>query len=147
MNLFLLSRHRLVVRGIVVLLCINTTSAFAAGPVSDYGNVLVALRSAKIVKVLVDLNRCSSASTGKAGPPVAGGLVINAFNVVPGKGILFSDVHQILDPLGKPVTEYIRYDFSEDNELVLAVTRLSANGPSREDVLVCTVPAGARFVW
>jgi hypothetical protein len=74
-------------------------------------------------------------------------LVINAFNVVPGKGIYFSDIHQTLDSAGKPVTEYIRYDFGEDNKLTLAVTRLSANGPSREDVLVCMVPAGARFVW
>jgi VirK protein len=147
MNLFFRTRYPLIVAGIVALLAISTAAAFAADPVSSYREVLAALRSEKVVKVLVDLDHCSSAGSGKAGPPVEGGLVINAFNVVPGKGILFSDTHQTLDPAGKPITEYMRYDFSEDNKLTLTVTRLSANGPSREDVLVCAVPAGARFVW
>ena len=142
-----LGRRRLLVGCTAALLRVSTLFAFAADPASTYGNVLVALQSEKVVKVLVDLKRCSSPGSGKAGPPVKGGLVINAFNIVPGKGILFSDVHQSLDSAGKPVTEYIRYDFSEDDKLTFILTRLSAGGLSKDDVLVCTVPDGARFVW
>jgi len=122
-------------------------SAFAADPISGYGDVLAALQSEKVVKVLVDLDRCGTAGTGKAGPPVKAGLVINAFNVVPGKGILFSDIHQTLDSSEKPITEYIRYDFGKDSELTLTITQLPADGPSSRDVFVCNVPVAARFVW
>jgi len=111
MNLYRLSRYYFSIGSIVALLCLSTASAFAADPISGYGDVLAALQSAKNVKVLVDRDRCSTVGTGKAGPPGKGDLVINAFNVVPGKGILFSDIHPTLDSSVKPVAEYIRYDF------------------------------------
>jgi hypothetical protein len=132
--------------GILALRCLTIGPALAADPVSSYRDVLAALQSEKVVKVVSDLNRCTTAD-GKAGPPVQGGLVINGFNVVPARGILFSDVHLTLDPAGRPLTEYIRYDFGEDNKLTLTVTRLSADGTAKEDIFVCAVPAAARFVW
>src|SRR5690349_2381810 len=103
MNLYLLSRYCFPIGGIVALLCSSTASAFAADPISSYGDVLAVLRSAKVVKVLVDLDCCSTVGSGKSGPPVKGGFVINAFNVVPGKGILFSDTHQSLFDCGRGI--------------------------------------------
>ena len=122
MNSYLPSRYYFSIGGIVALLCLSMASAFAADPISGYGDSLAALQSEKVVKVLVDLDRCGTAGTGKSDPPVKGGLAINAFNVVPGKGILFSDMHPTLNSSEKPVTEYIRYDFSEDNKRTLTVT-------------------------
>jgi len=120
--------------------------AYAAGPTSTFSSVLEALRSANTVKVIVDLQHCHLPD-GRAGPQILGGLVINAFNVVPAKGILFSDVHDTLDPSGKPVTAYIRYDFAEDGDLTLTVTRIPADGKRTEDSFLCPVPGGATFVW
>jgi hypothetical protein len=131
----------------IILGLLASNSAGAADAPSNYGDVLLALQSAKTVKVVVDLHQCSQLGGSKAGPSVLGGLVINAFNVVPNKGILFSDVHHTLDSQGIPVTAYIRYDLAESGELTLTVTRLSENGTRKEDVYVCPVPGGAKFVW
>src|ERR1700761_131819 len=120
---------------------------YAADPASTFSKVLAALQTTDTVKVIVDLQRCHLHDGGAEGPPVLGGLVINAFNVVPGKGILFSDVHDTLDASGKPVTAYIRYDLAEDDELTLTVTRIPAEGKRTEYSLVCPVPDGARFLW
>jgi hypothetical protein len=135
------------VTAIIMLGWFLTNSAAAAGTRSTYSVVLEALQSAKTVKVIVDLHRCNLRDGGKAGPAVLGGLVINAFNVVPNKGILFSDVHHTLDSLGKPVTSYIRYDLTEDGDLTLTVTRLPENGARTDDAFLCPVPGGAKFVW
>jgi hypothetical protein len=121
--------------------------AAGANASSVYNDVLRALQNAKPVKVIVDLHRCKLKDGNKSGPAVLGGLVINAFNVVPNKGILFSDVHHTLDSLGKPVTAYIRYDLTQNNGLTLTVTRLSEGGPRKEDIFLCPVPGGATFIW
>jgi VirK protein len=112
-----------------------------------YNDVLGALQSARTVKVVVDLHQCKLKGGNKPGPAVLGGLVINALNVVPHKGILFSDVHHTLDSSGKPVTAYIRYDLTQNNELTLTVTRLSEGSPRKEDIFLCPVPGGAKFIW
>jgi hypothetical protein len=122
-------------------------AAYAAGSASAFSKVLAALQTADTVKVIVDLQHCHLRDGGANGPPVLGGLVINAFNVVPGKGILFADVHDTLDANGKPVTAYIRYDLAEDDQLALTVTRIPAGGKRTEDAFVCPVPDGARFLW
>jgi hypothetical protein len=114
---------------------------------SAYNDVLEALQSTKTVKVIVDLHRCNLVDGNKAGPPVLGGLVINAFNVVPKRGILFSDVHHTLDSQGNSVTAYIRYDLAPNNELTLTVTRLTVDGKRKEDFFLCPVPGGAKFIW
>jgi hypothetical protein len=127
--------------------CLAGNSAMGADVHSSYNDVLEALQSARVVKVIVDLHQCKLVNGNGAGPPVLGGLVINAFNVIPDKGILFSDVHQTLDPLGNPVTAYIRYVLAENSELTLTVTRFPENGARNEDAFLCPVPDGAKFVW
>ena len=81
----------------IILGLLASNSAMAGNARSNYGDVLLALQSAKTVKVVVDLHQCSLLGSSEAGPSVLGGLVINAFNVVPNKGILFSDVHHTLN--------------------------------------------------
>ncbi len=120
--------------------------AVEASARSVYNDVLEALQSSKTVKVIVDLRECDVLG-GNRGRAVLGGLVINAFNVVPNKGILFADVHHTLDSLGNPTTAYIRYDLAENDELTPTVTRLAMNGTRKEDAFVCPVPGGAKFIW
>jgi hypothetical protein len=124
-----------------------TETAFAEAQVPTYQDVLDALQSGKVVKVLTDLERCVAPESGKAGPRIQGGLQINAFIVVPEKGIFFSDLHQTLDVSGQPLTEYIRYNLGMDGNLTLTVTRQTAAGLVKQDPLVCRLTAGARFVW
>jgi hypothetical protein len=142
----LLRKVRLLTTGIWLGWLI-TNPAAGANTNSVYNDVLGALQSAKTVKVIVDLHECKLKDGNKSGPTVLGGLVINAFNVVPNKGILFSDVHHTLDSLGKSVTAYIRYDLTQNNELTLTVTRLSEGGARKEDIFLCPVPGGAKFIW
>jgi hypothetical protein len=114
---------------------------------STYRDVLQALQSAKTVKIVVDLHQCHLPGGTEAGPAVVGGLVISAFNVVPGKGILFSDIHSTLNPAGKPIADYIRYALAENNELTLTVTHISEEGARREESFRCPVPNAAKFIW
>jgi hypothetical protein len=127
-------------------LCAGAAPALAV-PATTYDGVLAALQSGKEVTVLTDLSRCTAEGTDKAGPPVEGGLVIHAFMVVPGRGIMFEDVHPMLNPSGKPVTEYITYDLAPDGTLSLAVARATAAGVVNRPTMVCKLPTGARFVW
>ena len=150
----MISRLSLSARGLIACAActLSVLSAIAAptraaSTTMKFDDVLAALQSGKTVKVLTNLSQCSTADTKKPGPPVQGGLQINSFMVVPGKGILFSDVHQALDVSEKPVTEYIRYTLGLDNRVTVAVTRLTAAGPVEQDPLVCGLSSGATFVW
>jgi hypothetical protein len=119
--------------------------AVGAEPMT-FDTVLAALQSGKTVKILTDLGQCST-SDNKPGPPLQGGLQINAFIVVPGQGILFSDTHQTLEASGQTVTEFIRYRLGSDNKVTVAFTRQTAAGIVSQDPLVCGLSNGARFVW
>jgi hypothetical protein len=76
-----------------------------------------------------------------------GGLSINAFVVLPGRGLLFSDVHQTLDEESQPVTEYIRYNLTTDDRLRVSLTRIVNSAVTQQENIVCQIPLGARFVW
>ena len=111
----------------------------AAAEASNYADVLSALQSGKAPTVLSDLGHCTNPETGKAGPAVQGGLRIQAFMVIPERGLLFADVHQTLDPSDQPVTEYIRYNLKPDGQMTLNVSRQTISGMAKEPVLVCAV--------
>jgi VirK protein len=149
MSRFSLSARGLITcaAGILIVLSSMAAPARAASATMTFNDVLAALQSGKTVKVLTNLSQCSTADTKKPGPPIQGGLQINSFMVVPGKGVLFSDVHQALDASEKPVTEYIRYTLGLDSKVTLAVTRLTAAGAVKQDPLVCGLSGGATFVW
>jgi hypothetical protein len=142
-----LSVGRMMVCAACILGGVNAmiTSTAAAEPMT-FDAVLAALQSGKTVKLLIDLSQCNTADN-KPGPPVQGGLQVNAFVVVPGKRISFSDTHQTLDASGQFVTEFIRYRLDQDNKVTVAVTRQTAAGIVTQDPLVCGLSAGARFVW
>ena len=76
-----------------------------------------------------------------------GGLFINTFIVLPGRGLFFSDVHQTLDEDNQPVTEYIRYNLTTDDRLRVLLTRIVNSAVAQQDSIVCQIPLGARFVW
>ena len=59
----------------------------AAAEASNYADVLSALQSGKAPTVLSDLGHCTNPETGKAGPAVQGGLRIQAFLVLPERGL------------------------------------------------------------
>jgi VirK protein len=118
-----------------------------ATELSTYADVLSALQSGKTVTVLTDLIHCENPEAGKAGPALQGGFRIQAFVVVPEKGLLFADVHQTLDPSDQPVTEYIRYNLTPDGQMTLNVRRQTTGGIVKQPPLVCQLAAGAQFVW
>jgi len=103
----------------------------AAAEAPSYADVLSALQSGKTVTVLTDLSHCADPETGKAGPALQGGLRIQAFLVVPEKGL----------------TEYIRYNLKPDGQMTLNVRRQTTTGMVKQPPLACQLAAGARFVW
>ncbi|MFQ3459500.1 VirK family protein [Bradyrhizobium sp. UFLA01-814] len=114
-----------------------------------YAEVLSALQDGKNVRVILDLNRCSTAEGGKPGPAVQGGLAIRAFRVSPQNGISFADAHQTLDGSGHPVTEYIRHSLGRDGKLTVRASKLAAGAAEavNQGEFVCELPDGAKFVW
>jgi VirK protein len=119
----------------------------AAAEASNYADVLSALQSGKVATVLTDLGHCTNSETGKADPTMQGGLRIQAFLVIPEKGLVFADVHQTLDPSDQPVTEYIRYNLKPDGQMTLNVRRQTTAGMKRQPELVCQLGVGVRFAW
>jgi VirK protein len=122
-------------------------SAAAEPAPSQYTEVVNALQTTKPVRLLTDLGQCANESVGQPGPSLQGGLSINAFVVVPGRGLFFSDVHQTLDEDNQPVTEYIRYNLMTDDRLRVSLTRIVNSAVAKHDDIVCQIPLGARFVW
>jgi hypothetical protein len=114
---------------------------------SQYTEVVNALQTTKPVRLLTDLGRCVNEGAGKHGPLLQGGLSINTFVVLPGRGLFFSDVHQTLDGENQPVTEYVRYNLTTDDRLRVSLTRIVNSEVAKQDIIVCQMPLGARFVW
>jgi len=114
---------------------------------SQYTDVVNALQTTRPVRLLTDLDQCANESEGKPGPSLHGGLSINTFVVLPGRGLFFSDVHQTLDEDYQPVTEYIRYNLTTDDRLRVSLTRIVNSAVAKQDSFVCRIPLGARFVW
>jgi VirK protein len=125
----------------------DSAIAVAQSAESSYAEVISALQTAKPVKLLTDLGQCQYENTGKPGPSLQSGLSINAFIVLPGRGVFFSDVHQTLNEANLPVTEYVRYNLTTDNQLKVRLTHLENSAAIKQDVIVCLSPLGARFVW
>ncbi|WP_244470516.1 VirK family protein [Microvirga vignae] len=123
--------------------------AKADEPSPKYAEVLNALQAGKNVKVILDLNRCTTADGGKPGPAVQGGLVISAFRVTAQNGISFANAHQTLDSSGHPVTEYIRHNLSREGKLTVRASKLAAGAAEavNQGEFVCELPDGAKFVW
>jgi len=114
---------------------------------SQYTDVVNALQTTRPVRLLTDLGQCANESEGKPGPALQGGLSINTFVVVPGRGLFFSDVHQTLDEDNQPVTEYVRYNLMPDDRLRVLLTRIVNSAVAKQDALVCQIPRGAWFIW
>ena len=91
---------------------------------SQYTDVVNALQTTKPGRLLTDLGQCANASAGQPSPSLQGGLTINTFIVLPGRGLFFSDVHQTLDEEDQPVTEYVRYNLTPDDQLRVSLTRI-----------------------
>ncbi|WP_342723647.1 VirK family protein [Bradyrhizobium sp. B097] len=141
-------RHLLFVVSLLAATNVSTI-AKADEPSPKYDAVLSALRSSSNVKLLLDLSRCTTVEGGKPGPPLQGGLMIRSFGVTAQHGIIFADVHQTLDSLGHPVTEYIHHSLSRDGKLTVQAATLAQGAAEVEDQgkFVCELPDGARFVW
>ena len=122
-------------------------SAVAEPAQSQYTDVVNALQTTRPVRLLTDLDQCANESEGKPGPSLHGGLSINTFVVLPGRGLFFSDVHQTLDEENQPVTEYIRYNLTTDDRLRVSLTRIVNSAVAKHDTIVCQIPLGARFIW
>ena len=122
-------------------------SAAAEPAPSQYTDVVNALQTTKPVRLLTDFGQCANESAGQPSLSLQGGLSINAFVVLPGRGLFFSDVHQTLDEENQPVTEYIRYNLTTDDRLRVSLTRIVNSAVAKQDSFVCRIPLGARFVW
>ena len=122
-------------------------SAVAEPAPSQYTDVVNALQTTKPVRLLTDFGQCANESAGQPSLSLQGGLSINAFVVLPGRGLFFSDVHQTLDEESQPVTEYIRYNLTTDDRLRVSLTRIVNSAVTKQENIVCQIPVGARFVW
>ena len=120
----------------------HSASAVAEPASSQYTDVVNALQTTKPVRLLTDLGQCRNESAGQPSPSLQGGLTINTFIVLPGRGLFFSDVHQ-----NQPVTEYVRYNLMTDDRLRVSLTRIVNSAAAQDDTIVCQIPLGARFVW
>jgi hypothetical protein len=78
----------------------------SSGPA--YEDVLDALQSGRTVRLLTSPSRCIDDRSGKPRAPALDGSQVNAFSVVPSKGIVFFDTQEVLDAAGRPVTEFVR---------------------------------------
>ena len=114
---------------------------------SQYTDVVNALQTTKPVRLLTDFGQCANESAGQPSVSLQGGLFINAFIVLPDRGLFFSDVHQTLDQDNQPVTEYIRYNLTTDDRLKVSLTRIVSSAVATQENMVCQIPLGARFVW
>ena len=122
-------------------------SAVAEPAPSQYTDVVNALQTTKPVRLLTDFGKCANESAGQPSLSLQGGLSINAFVVLPGRGLFFSDVHQTLDEESQPVTEYIRYNLMTDDRLRVSLTRMVNSAVTKQENMVCQIPLGAWFVW
>ena len=125
---------------------VNGASSAEPAP-SQYTDVVNALQTTRPVRLLTDLDQCANESEGKPGPSLHGGLSMNTFVVLPGRGLFFSDVHQTLDEESQPVTEYIRYNLTTDDRLRVSLTRIVNSAVTKQENIVCQIPLGARFIW
>jgi VirK protein len=116
-------------------------------PSPNYTSVIEALQGTRLVRLTTDLDECTYEDTGKPGPSLRSGIYVNAYIIVPNRGLYFSDVHQTLDETDQPVTEYVRYRLTVDGQLKLARIRAAGSVAVRQDTIVCGVPRGARFTW
>ncbi|MCA6111552.1 VirK family protein [Bradyrhizobium cenepequi] len=143
------SGRRLSILFSLLLAASVSTIAKADEPSPKYAEVLSALHAGKNVKVILDLNRCTTVDGGKPGPAVQGGLVIRAFSETAQNGISFGGAHQTVDNSGHPVTEYHRHILSREGKLTMRVSKLAAGAAEavKEGEFVCELPDGAKFVW
>ncbi|WP_236843079.1 VirK family protein [Bradyrhizobium icense] len=126
-----------------------STIAKADEPSPKYAEVLSALQAGKNVKLILDLNRCTTVDGGKPGPATQAGLVISAFRVTAQNGISFANAHQTVDSSGHPVTEYIRHSLSREGKLTVRASKLTVGATDvvNQGEFVCELPDGAKFVW
>jgi hypothetical protein len=121
--------------------------ASAVAEPSQFTDVVNALQTTRPVRLLTDFGKCANESAGQPSPSLQGGLSINAFVVLPGRGLFFSDVHQTLDEDNQPVTEYTRYNLMTDDRLRVSLTRIVNSAVTKQENIVCQIPLGAWFVW
>ncbi|WP_285813139.1 VirK family protein [Bradyrhizobium sp. 62B] len=133
----------------LLLVASVSTAAKAVEPSAKYVDVLSALQAGKVVKLILDLDRCTTVDGGQPGPAVQGGLIISAFRVSAQNGISFANVHQTLDSSGHPVTEYIRHSLNREGKLKVRASKLVAGAAEavNQGEFVCELPDGAKFVW
>ncbi|SFQ08081.1 VirK protein [Bradyrhizobium sp. Ghvi] len=114
-----------------------------------YAEVLNALQTGRSVKLILDLNRCTTAEGGKPGPATQAGLVINAFRVTAQNGISFANAHQTVDSSGHAVTEYIRHSLSREGKLTVRASKLVVGTSElvNQGEFICELPDGAKFIW
>lgn len=120
------------------------TNAWAASS-AEFRAVLSALRSGKEVTMVADLSQCIDNRSGKAGPPIIAGLDIRSFMIAANKTILFSDVHDSVDPNGRETTEYIKYALDAGGTLHITVSSVSLGKVAQRDTISCRLPSSAVF--
>ncbi|MFI9381929.1 VirK family protein [Kutzneria sp. NPDC052558] len=112
-----------------------------------YDDIVASLTAGKDVEITTELTQCATPE-GVAGPAVTGGLHIATYQVVQGKYIAFSDVHQSLTAQNARITEYLRYRVTPAGAVTLTDTVLDGT----DKVLAtteydCKLGKGAYFHW
>ncbi|GAB7521613.1 VirK family protein [Paraburkholderia sp. 2C] len=126
----------------------GAATAPADGALANYAAIEQALMDGhSVVSLRLEMNRCTSTESGKAGPAIRGGVSIGSFLIPEGRYIAFIDEHRTLDPKNHPVTEYVRYHVMPDNTVTVD-TAFAANGAdtaTSRGTYRCTINEGIRF--
>ena len=113
----------------------------------SYAQLLDTLTVGRSVAVTIHFSQCLISSTGTSGPEVVGGFLINGSLVPNHQYIVFSDVHETLDPQNARVTEFTRYRVMPDDKVVVrtASVRLRDGTLSNQAEYQCVLGKGINF--
>lgn len=83
-------------------------------------DVKVALNNGADVSMNIDLTKCKPAgSTTKPGT-AQGGVKLSSFRITPDGNLSFSDSHETVDPNGKPIWQFMRYQVKPDQTVTFS---------------------------
>ena len=83
-------------------------------------DVKAALKNGADVSMNIDLTKCNPAgSTTKPGT-AQGGVKLTSFRITPDGNLSFSDSHETVDPNGKPIWQFMRYQLKPDQTVAFS---------------------------
>ena len=136
-------------RPLVAGIALLSTQAFAASiPVSTVQEAQTLLSRGVPVSVAVDLGRCKPADATTPPITVRGGVKIDDYQITPDGTLSFADSHASIDPAGRPVWQFLRYQAKLDQTVAFTSNLYSLPAYDRlapQAAYTCKVNDGIAF--